>query len=211
MVPERPGDTEARVRGPVRLCVMRSETAGGELTAGLERAGVLGGAIDLPAIWPVLSAWWRVPVLDVAPEDDERSFLLSIAPAIAQPGATTFAGRSPDEIAGAELVRIDFDRQFACRVGPRTTVGLPGGAAISLWYASGPIWETVRDATNEWIDLGLSTPHIDAFGDGGDLAAFMDRLERSAAFTTAWRQRALALRVDLDERDDIVVLGSEGT
>jgi len=174
---------------------------------GLASAGTLAGAIDLPLVWPILSAWWRIPVVGVAPEDDEFEFLLSIAPAGAIRGKGLFADEPPPAIAGVDLVQIDFGREFVHRTGPGSSIGLPGGVAVTLWYAVGPAWAKVPEQTDEWIDLGLSTPHIDDHSHGGRLSGYMERLERSAAFQTAWRERARALRLAFDDRDDVLVVG----
>lgn len=90
---------------------MRRETARRELLESLDRVGIRSGGIDLPVIWPVVASWWRVPVSDVAPEDDERAFYLSLAPAAADRTTTTvFASAPPSVIAGIDLVELVFER-----------------------------------------------------------------------------------------------------
>jgi hypothetical protein len=187
---------------------MRRETAGRELLESLDRVGIRSGGIDLPVIWPVVASWWRVPVSDVAPEDDERAFYLSLAPAAADRTTTTvFAGEPPSAIAGIDLVEINFERQFSQRVDAITTEGLDGGAAVSLWYAAVPEWERLRDDP-AWIDMGISTPHFDSSADGRHVERLIADLQRSAVFEIASRKRALALVFTDSESEDIVLLAT---
>jgi hypothetical protein len=90
---------------------MRSNTARAELVAGLRSLGVWAGHIELATIWPVVAAWWRTSVDDVAPDQDERSFLLSVAPARIEAIAAEFAdgGRVETRIRFVEQTSGVFD------------------------------------------------------------------------------------------------------
>jgi hypothetical protein len=184
---------------------MQRETAGRELLESLDRVGIRSRGIDLPVIWPVVASWWRTPVSDVAPEDDERAFYLSLAPAAVDRTTTTvFAGEPPSVIAGIALVSIEFVRQFSERLDAITTHGLDGDAAVSLWYAAVPEWERLRDDPH-WIDMGISTPHFDSSADGRHIEWLIADLQQSAVFEIASRMRALALVFASDESEDIVI------
>jgi hypothetical protein len=92
---------------------MQRQTAGRELVGRLVQVGVRSGGIDLPVIWPVVASWWRAPVSDVPPEDDERAFYLSLAPAAADPRLTTvFAGTAPMGISTPHLDSFADGRQI---------------------------------------------------------------------------------------------------
>lgn len=160
---------------------MRRATAASELWAALERAGVDSGQIDLPTIWPAVAEWWRTPVADVAPEDDLRECLLSLAPSAASAGETIFAGSPPALIAGQDLVCLEFGRQFA-----------DGGAGLTLRYAADPAWDRLHGSPG-WIDMGPSTPSFDASADGRELAQLIPFLEASGIFEVAMVRPPLAL------------------
>jgi hypothetical protein len=140
--------------------MMTRGTAGASLFAALDAVGVREGRVQLPAIWGALTSWWVEPVADVAPSDDRRFFYLSQAPAgVDSFHDTVFAGQPPSAIAALNLICLEFSRDFVRRSSPRHLTGL-GGAGITLWYQSAPIWDSLR-ATPEWIDLGISTPSYD--------------------------------------------------
>ena len=183
---------------------MRRETAAKALLTGLERVGLRSGCVDLATVWPVVADWWRTPATDVAPEDDLRECLLSLAPAVRDPNATVFAGPPPREIAGQELMSLEFSRQFAESTGPNATVGLDGGAGLSLWYRAGGAWERLRHGP-DWIDMGPSTPNFDASGDGRELERLITAVETSAMFEVALAQPTLPLVFADDAADDLVI------
>jgi hypothetical protein len=174
--------------------------------AALRSAGACARRIELPVIWPVLATWWRTPVDDVAAEEDERTFLLSVAPARVETNATVFAGAPPSAIAGMELVCVEFERRFhLTRADGR--VGLDGGASLVLWYDWGPAWEDLR-ARSDWNGLGVSTPEIDAFADGCRVESLIDFVEtRSGVVELTAQQPARALVLVGDDPPDWVVLG----
>lgn len=187
---------------------VRRETARRELLQSLDRVGVRSGGIDLAVIWPVVASWWRAPVSDVAPEDDERAFYLSVAPAaVDQMTTTVFASTPPSAIAGIDLVVIEFERGFSRRLNALASESVEGGAAVSLWYAAGPEWERLR-ADPDWIDLGISTPHFDSCADGRQVDWLIADLQQSAVFEIASRQRALALVFVGYESEDLVFLST---
>jgi hypothetical protein len=113
--------------------LMRRETAAKALLTGLERVGLRSGRVDLPTVWPVVADWWRMPVTDVAPENDLCECLLSLAPAVHHPNATIFAGSPPREIAGQDLMSLEFSR---------------GRAGLSVWYQAGRAWNASGTARN---------------------------------------------------------------
>ncbi len=158
-------------------------------------------------IWPILAAWWRTSVDGVAAEQDERTFLLSVAPARAEPNATVFAGAPPSAIAGGELVCLEFERSFHRMTGPAGRVGLDGGASLVLWYDWGSAWEDLR-RRSDWNGLGVSTPEIDAFADGRRVESLIDFIEtRSGVLELAAEEPARALVLVGDDPPDLVVLG----
>ena len=183
---------------------MRRETAAKALLTGLERVGLRSGRVDLPTVWPVVADWWRTPVTDVAPENDLRECLLSLAPAVHDPNATIFAGSPAREVAGQELMSLEFSRAFVRRTGPNATVGLDGGAGLSVWYQAGPARERLRHSP-EWIDMGPSTPNFDASGDGRATERLITALETSAMFEVALALPTLALVFVDDGADDLVI------
>jgi hypothetical protein len=168
---------------------MTRDTSAGELVAALARLG----RIDLADVWPVLKAWWSTPVTDLAAsEEEDFMFLLSLAPARYDPRETIFAGQPPPAIAGRELVCLDFVRQFKERLDPIRSMGISGGAAVTLWYGYDRAWRELRERS-DWIEMGASTPQLDAFA-RGDPAPLIQYVEAdSGVLEAAARQRALAL------------------
>jgi hypothetical protein len=75
-------------------------------------------------------------------------------------------------------VRIDFERRFSRRIDATSTQGLEGGAGVSLWYAAALEWQRLRDVPG-WIDMGVSTPHLDSFADGRQIDRLIADLESS--------------------------------
>ena len=75
---------------------MRRSGASDELLAALEHAG----GIDLPTVWDVVTAWWRTPLIDVAPDGDVHTVALTRAP----------TGHPPPVLAMRALVRLDLER-----------------------------------------------------------------------------------------------------
>jgi hypothetical protein len=182
--------------------------AGTELLAGLDRVAVRCGRLDLATIWPVVAAWWRTPVDDVAAENDRHECLLSRAPAAHDPHANVFAGTPPEEVTGQDLMCLEFGRQFVRRTSPIATVGLDGGAGLSLWYANNQDWDVLRQSPG-WIEMGDSTPNVDALGDGSDPERLIAWLEASALFEVALSQPTLALVFVDDGPDDLVIAASD--
>jgi hypothetical protein len=167
-----------------------------ELLIQLHRFGVRAGRIDLADVWPALAAWWSTPVTDLTgSQEEDFAFLLSLAPAIYDDRATVFAGRPPASIAGRELVRLDFERQFHERVDDIRRVGISGGAGVSFWYGYDAAWQRLRERS-DWIEMGISTPQIDAFNDGRDPGKLIRYVEEaSGVLGAAAEHRALALLV----------------
>jgi hypothetical protein len=161
---------------------MVRETATRELVARLDRVGFRSGRAGLTEVWPAVADWWRTPLADAAPEDDRLVCLLSQAPARAEAGAGAFAGSPPPEIAGRDLMCLEFGREFG------------GDAGVTLWYEAGPAWEPLT-RTSWWIAEGPSTPHLDAFGDGQDPARLIAWLEASGVLQVASSLPALAVVV----------------
>lgn len=166
------------------------------LLEALNRIGVRTGQIDLPVLWPAIAAWWSIPVADLGPTGRQLlEFRLSLAPATNDEGAPVFAGTPPKEIAGNELVRLDFKGNFETVVDRRHQGALSGGATLTLWYAYTNAWKGLRERSN-WIELGLSTPQIDmSLGLDGDAAEFIQCITESGVLSTAAKQPALALSV----------------
>lgn len=161
----------------------------------------------MPVIWPALAEWCRTPVDDVAPEDDERSFLLSVAPARAEPNASVFAGEPPSAIAGVELVCLEFERTFKRITETGDRERLDGGAAVVLWYEWGPAWDDLR-GRSDWNGLGPSTPEIDEFADGRRVESLIEFIETaSGVLELAAHEPARALVLVGDDPPDLVVLG----
>lgn len=172
------------------------ETAAHDLLARLDASGFRVGRMDLTSIWPALSSWMHEPPSDVASDDDERSFYLSFAPA----GAPGFAGAPPEEIASVDLVCIEFSREFKS--------GTPhevGSAGMTLWFAAGEPWASLEQMP-EWIAMGPSTPHLDAFARGGDCEWLTAWIEESPVYAIASRAKVLAATVGDDRGNDVLVL-----
>jgi hypothetical protein len=190
---------------------MTRDSSLGELLIALDRLGVQAGRIDLGDVWPTLAAWWSTPVTDLAgSQEEEFACLLSLAPERYSDGATVFAGRPPAAIAGRELVRLDFEREFHERVDDVRRVGISGGAGVSLWYGYDVAWQRLRERS-DWIEMGAGTPQIDEFSDGrdpGKLTRYVE--EESGLLDAAAEHRALALSVVDGQGDEqLFVLGSE--
>lgn len=183
------------VRGILRRVITR-EAAALDLLARLDSSGFRAGRMDLTSIWPALSSWMHEPVSDVAPADDERTFYLSFAPA----GAPGFAGAPPEEIASADLVCIEFGREF--RSGTPHEVG---SAGMTLWFAAGEPWAALEQMP-EWIAMGPSTPHLDAFACGNDSEWLTAWIEDSPVYAIASRANVLAATVGDDHGNDVLVL-----
>jgi hypothetical protein len=180
-----------------------------ELLIALHRFGVPAGRIDLADVWPTLAAWWSTPVTDLTgSQEEDFAFLLSLAPAIYDDRAVIFAGRPPAAIAGRELVRLDFEREFHERVDGIVRVGISGGAGVSFWYDYDAAWERLRERS-DWIEMGISTPQIDAFTDGRDPGTLIRYVEdASGVLGAAAEHRALALViVDSDGDEQLHVIG----
>jgi hypothetical protein len=188
---------------------MTRDSSTSKLLAALDRLGVRSGRIDLPDVWPTLAAWWSTPVTDLAEsQEEEFAFLLSLAPASYEEGATIFAGRPPAAIVGRELVRLDFEREFKERVDDVRRVGISGGAGVSFWYGYGDAWKRLRERS-DWIEMGISTPHIDACSDGRNLSTLVRFVEEtSGVLDAAAEDGALALvMVDGDGDERLLVVG----
>jgi hypothetical protein len=138
---------------------MTRRHVGPALLDALEAAGVAAGNLHFLAIWGQLAGWLQEPAVDVEPAEDCQDFYLSQTPATVDDADTPFSGESPVEIAGQDLICVEFGRRFARRVGPFSTVGL-GGATVTLWYLGGPAWRSLRE-TPEWIDMGPATCNYD--------------------------------------------------
>lgn len=177
-------------------------TARADLLAVLGPLGFRTGRIDLPALWPAISAWLREPASDVAPEGDERSFYLSRVPRDAPLSA--FAGAPPAPIAGQDLVCLDFGRAFK-RADDGTSTQL-GSVGVVLWYPDGPPWEALS-AMPEWIAAEPSTPHVDAFARGEDAGWLTRWIETSPVFAVAAGETALAAEIT-DEDENLLVMAA---
>jgi hypothetical protein len=175
---------------------MTRDSSARELLAAFDRLGVRGGRIDLPDVWPTLAGWWSTPVTDLAgAQEEELAFLLSLSPASHGERATIFAGRPPAAIAGRELVRLDFEREFKERLDDVGRIGISGGAGVSFWYGYDPAWQRLRERS-DWIEMGVGTPQIDAFSDGRDPGKLIRYVEEtSGVLHAAAERRALALVV----------------
>ena len=182
---------------------MRREGAAKELLRALDRVGVRSGRLDFAAVWREVAAWWRTPISDVAPENDRHECLLSLAPAASHPHANIFAGTPPHAIVGQDLMCLEFGREFVRRTSPTATATLDGGAGLALWYAHNQDWEGLRRSPG-WIEMGPSTPNIDASGSGSDPERLIAWLEASALFEVASRQQTLSLVFADDSPDDLV-------
>jgi hypothetical protein len=177
-------------------------TAAGELLAALEVNGVLPGCVDLSVVWPVVAAWWRTPAI-------ARGGLAGLACYPARPPTrlptlrSSPASRQPCSSGRSRCASI-FGREFVRRTGPTSTVGLEGGASVSLWYAASAPWEALS-GTAGWIAIGLSTPNIDAIGDGRDRERLITSLEQSALFQVALAEPVRALVCADDGPEDLTV------
>jgi hypothetical protein len=79
---------------------------------------------------------------------------------------------------------------------------------MSLWYAASRAWEALSTSPG-WIDMGLSTPNVDAFGDGRDPEGLITWLEESALFQVALAQPVLALVFIDDGPEELVIPASQ--
>jgi hypothetical protein len=190
---------------------VKRESSASELLAALDRLGARSGRIDLVDVWPVLAAWWSTPVTDLADtECQEFAFLLSLTPAIHGERATIFAGRPPAAIAGRELVRLDFEREFHERIDHVQKVGIGGGASVSFWYGYDHAWQRLRERS-DWIEMGVSTPQIDAFAGGPDPGELVRYVEQTSGVLDAaaeTRAQALAL-IDGEGDEQLLVVRAE--
>jgi hypothetical protein len=77
-----------------------------------------------------------------------------------------------------------------------------GPSLISLWYAYNAAWQQLRERS-EWIELGISTPQLDAQSYGDNLDRLMGYAsEEPGVLAVAGQQDALALTVfDGDDWD----------
>jgi hypothetical protein len=177
-----------------------------ELVAALDRVGGGPGRIDLPRTWPAFSAWWRAPLNDWQPENEQRVSYVAFRPGTAKATETIFAGTPPRSIADVDLVFLSFERRCLRRVA-RRTVG-ERSVALCLWYPADPVWDRLRDDPG-WIDMGPSTPSLDRFADGRDSDRLVTDFERSMEFEIAWTQHALALEVVGEAFEHHVVLAAD--
>ena len=179
-----------------------------ELVAAFDRVGVRTGRIELADVWPALSAWWSTPVTDLTEsQEEDLAFLLSLAPASYDARAGIFSGRPPAALAGRELVRLDFEREFHERLDDVARAGIGGGANVSFWYGYDRAWQRLRQRS-DWIEMGVSTPQIDAISSGRDPGRLIRYVEACGVLEAAAEQRALALVVLDGEGDEqLVVLG----
>jgi hypothetical protein len=171
---------------------MTSATLEHELVAALERVGIRSGRIDMPASWPALKSWWRAPLSDWSPDDEQRLFYLALRPAVARQTGTVFAGMPPSVIADGDLVCLDFERKSVRR--SERAIVVEQAVALCLWCPAHAAWEQLRLEAG-WIDLGPSTPSLDWFAEGRHSDELVSAFERSAVFEIASRQRPLALEV----------------
>jgi hypothetical protein len=86
-------------------------------------------------------------------------------------------------------------------------VGLEGRAGLSLWYERNQDWEGLRHSPG-WIEMGISTPNIDASGNGKDAERLIAWLEAAALFEVALRRRTLALVFVDDGPEDLIIPAS---
>jgi hypothetical protein len=172
------------------------------LVEALRRAGAGRYRIDLPDLWPAITAWWSTPVTDLGPSDQQLlRFLLALAPTKNETGRPVFAGTPPEEIAGQELVRLDFRRRFENGAESGDGRALSGGATVTFWYPYGDAWRRLRERSS-WIEMGLSTPQIDLSSpSNGGVADLIQRITVSGVLDAAARQPALALTVDDVQHD----------
>ncbi len=183
---------------------MTRVSARSDLLALLDPLGFRSGQIDLPAIWPAVAAWMCRPASDVASEGDERTFYLSRAPAGAE---GTFAGAPPDHLAAVDLICIELGRTFSTvRPGRRHQMG---GVGVTLWYADGEHWDALQE-TPGWIDMGASTPNIDAFARGENVEWFTTWIRASPVYAIASREAALAAALSDSASDPLVVVAARG-
>ena len=175
-------------------------TARSDLVAMLDPLGFRSGRIDLPAIWPAIAAWMRLSAADVAPAGDERTFYLSRAPVGAE---GTFAGAPPAQIAAVDLICIELGRDFSSvQPGRRERLGSVG---VTLWYADGEPWEALPGMPG-WIDLGPSTPNVDAFARGDDVEWFTEWISASPVLAVASHEAALAAALSDGVSDPLIVV-----
>lgn len=172
------------------------------LVEALTRTSVGTGPIDLPDLLPTIAEWWSTPVTDLGPSGQQSlGFLLSLAPATYEEDVAASAGTPPREIAGRELVRLDFKMRFENVIDPRHPGALSGGATLSVWYAYDEVWKRLRERSN-WIEMGLSTPQIDLSPPlNGGSAELVQLITESGVVGAAAEQPALALSVFDDQAD----------
>jgi hypothetical protein len=180
-----------------------------ELLVALERLGFRDGVIGLPRLWPAIAAWWSTPITDLAGSQEQNlAFLLSLSPANRDEHDTVFAGEPPGPLVGRELVCLEFERTFSACIGPRSRRRISGGAAVTFWYEYGPAWQRLRERSS-WIELGISTPQLDAIGDGRDPVELVRYVEEDAGVLTVADDKALALTFGgVDDDEEVVVIGT---
>jgi hypothetical protein len=192
----------------VSLLAVKRDDCMEQLRSALESLGVREGQIELPILWPAIARWWSTPIEDLGPnEEDNLAFLLSLSPARRDEHDTVFAGAPPRTLAGRELVCLEFERSFSVRLGPTRSRVIGGGGGLAFWYEYGPSWRSLRERAS-WIELGYSTPQLDASSFGSDAESLIRYVEQESGVLSAATERALAFEFGgRDDDEELVVVG----
>jgi hypothetical protein len=103
---------------------------------------------------------------------------------------------------------LDFERRFHERVNGTRRVGISGGAGVSFWYGYDAGWERLRKRS-DWIEMGISTPQIDAFSDGSDPGKLIRHVEETSGVLGAAAEHSarVLVVVDGDGDEQLLVVG----